>query len=592
MQFEGRPSSSRASYSIDRCHSFVAYLQELEAKAYRPYTMRFSLASDAQITALCNQHGHRFRSSIRHMGALQLSGCSLRWRTFIHLLLSFVNLRTLCDQDSHHFSSPTTFSLCQKPKQCLEKEMKRQEYADLRHQLKKLKNLTLKRDTVDKGLVIYLNILTQGAKSVETFELTLGPWETPEGHERELSRSIPHFTRALYTFLSKNASTLKRVFLNWTNKGYLGYFANALDSLDNLKLDKLCELSLRFDGESLKTPKNLPKLKHFLEYHCTKSLKKITLSQLPLGQWWSPTLDSINEFIKAELFWTSFNFHLLIGDDEGLSPIHSEMELPLLQRFTSSIHFSIGSLKTRAVSQLLRKDVKQKGQTFPRVKSILVTFEPIQTIGHRRTDEKIKAGDTDSYSSFKSFSIGTICSCFVNLTELRISDRPVDHHQIFNRIIGRRGKKLGVSKAFVQNSDVQSICSKLMKLRILKLWVDLRKVDDHGITGIHATDIGILVEDDVNYSWDNFGHDLKANFSNLEGQCGCLYDTLIRCGFYCGRVICRFFYLFVADLEELSLKGLGKKVTNISTKFGFQNLKKLKLLEIWGEMTVSTQKHL
>jgi len=89
--------------------------------------------------------------------------------------------------------------------------------------------------------------------------------------------------------------------------------------------------------------------------------------------------------------------------------------------------------------------------------------------------------------------------------------------------------------------------------------VNMTSVDDHGVTGIHPSDISILHEDDVHFSWDNFHYDVLFSFSTLFA------------------------------LEELSLRGLGQSVTDISLKFGFVNLDKLRSLELYGKMSVTSK---
>jgi len=151
-----------------------------------------------------------------------------------------------------------------------------------------------------------------------------------------------------------------------------------------------------------------------------------------------------------------------------------------------------------------------------------------------------------------------VTSAFPNLTQLKISDRLVEHRQIFTPIIGRRSK-INVCAATLENKDLKLITKHLVHLRVLKLWANMTSVDDHGVTGINRADISILQEDDVNFSWPNFLHEVLPSSSTLT------------------------------FLEELSLRGLGPSVTGISLKFGFVNLDKLRSLELYGKMSITSK---
>lgn len=183
-----------------------------------------------------------------------------------------------------------------------------------------------------------------------------------------------------------------------------------------------------------------------------------------------------------------------------MAPVHQILRLEVFRRFISDMHFCIENENTKSISQMFGREWHRKNYDYPRVKSVVVTFVP-------RPQQQ--------YAHFNNYNIDLISTLFPNLTELRISDRLVEHNQIFTPVIGRK-LVCGVSNAQLENKDIQLIARNLVNLRILRMWVNMGTVDDHGMTGIHRGDISILHEDDEHFSWTNFHHEVLPSFSHMQ----------------------------------------------------------------------------
>jgi len=292
----------------------------------------------------------------------------------------------------------------------------------------------------------------------------------------------------------------------------------------------LSELSLSFDKKSMKTPKHLSILMRFLRANSEKLLRIFRLSVIVLGVHWKSTIEEMEEIVTVDQsFSTNLELGIELNDscgEKGTILNKTFLALHLFVTYTSNLGIHVENQETASLAEFLPQ---QSDKQYLRVKKLKVTFVA-----------------SKEFPNFKSFNIDTIAHNFPNLTELFIQDEGQR-----NSLEG--GKR---SAALLGDTEIQIISAILVKLKILRIWTDLKNLTDYGITGICPEEIYNL-QTNRTHSIKGVEHDLRSSFSSLS------------------------------EIRELSLRGVGNGVTSISARYGFENLKKLKRLEIIGAFKIS-----
>lgn len=164
------------------------------------------------------------------------------------------------------------------------------------------------------------------------------------------------------------------------------------------------------------------------------------------------------------------------------------------------------------------------------------------------------------------------------------------------------------------------LCEMLTRLKVLQLWANLHDLRDINFTGIktkfyfvrqsdgqlylkkdevvkekrepciYNLKRNFLLKNNTPSLWPDFYNDFyNENLKRTSEPFHFMITTTFNV-YYC-IIISILKRNFVPDLRQLSLRGLGRDVTDLTCRFAFEGMKFLKFIELAGDTSVNNVEH-